>query len=188
VNRDLSTYLLRMDDWINRETCREIIADLTAGNWEKHTYQTEAGDDNPLEEDREFDVGMTGESAATKAMKPLLERAFQFYSTRLQMPWFPAPRYHSPAQFHRYTQGHEMIEHCDHINTLFDGKRRGVPVLTLLALLDDEFSGGELIMWGEEHIPMRAGTIVVFPSNFMFPHRVEPLLDGVRHTAVSWAW
>jgi predicted 2-oxoglutarate/Fe(II)-dependent dioxygenase YbiX len=31
------------------------------------------------------------------------------------------------------------------------------------------------------------GKLVVWPSNFLFPHSVEPVSEGIRYSVVAWA-
>ncbi len=81
-----------------------------------------------------------------------------------------------------------MAEHCDHIHSLFDGQRKGIPTMTTLGLLNNDFEGGELVMFEDEIIEFKGGDLMVFPSVFLFPHRVEPVTKGVRYSCVSWAW
>jgi predicted 2-oxoglutarate/Fe(II)-dependent dioxygenase YbiX len=71
---------------------------------------------------------------------------------------------------------------------MFDGERKGVPVLTVLGSLNNDYTGGEFVMWEDEVIDLPAGAIAVFPSNFMYPHEVRPVKTGVRYSYVSWAW
>ena len=71
---------------------------------------------------------------------------------------------------------------------MFDGERKGIPTLTVLGGLNDDYEGGELMMFGEHCINLPTGAVVVFPSNFMFPHEVKPVKSGVRYSYVSWTW
>ena len=71
---------------------------------------------------------------------------------------------------------------------MFDGQRRGIPTLTVLGALNDDYEGGELMMFGDQRVQLLAGSVVVFPSNFMYPHEVKPVKSGVRFSYVSWAW
>ena len=91
-------------------------------------------------------------------------------------------------RFNRYDIGTEMRDHCDHIQSIFDGERKGVPILTVLGLLNDEFQGGEFVMWCDKKIELKTGDLVIFPSNFLYPHRVEPIIKGRRYSFVSWVW
>jgi hypothetical protein len=60
-------------------------------------------------------------------------------------------------------------------------------VVSVVMFLNDDFSGGELVF--ENHnlvIEPKAGKIVLFSSSFPFVHRVNPVLFGNRHTAITW--
>lgn len=81
-----------------------------------------------------------------------------------------------------------MSEHCDHIYTMFDGERRGIPVLSVLGILNNNYSDGELVFWEDTVINTQAGDILIWPSNFMYPHKVNPVTNGMRYSFVSWAW
>ena len=81
-----------------------------------------------------------------------------------------------------------MANHCDHISSLFDGKRKGIPILSIIGLLNDDFEGGELIMFEDKKIDTKKGDLLIFPSNFMYPHEIMPVTKGVRYSYVSWVW
>ena len=95
---------------------------------------------------------------------------------------------YSIIKFIRYNEGHQMAEHCDHISSLFDGKIKGIPMLSLVGQLNEDFEGGEFVMWGDKVIEFEAGDLIIFPSNFVYPHRVEPVTKGARYSYVSWAY
>ena len=38
-----------------------------------------------------------------------------------------------------------MAEHCDHIHSIFEGERKGIPVMTALGSLNDDYMGGEFL-------------------------------------------
>ena len=82
-----------------------------------------------------------------------------------------------------------MALHCDHIHSMFDGNMKGIPILSVLGLLNDDFEGGEFLMFDDEkQINLKAGDIMVFPSVFLYPHRVAPVTKGIRHAFVAWVW
>jgi predicted 2-oxoglutarate/Fe(II)-dependent dioxygenase YbiX len=56
-----------------------------------------------------------------------------------------------------------------------------------VGLLNDDFTGGEFVI-GEKKINLTGGDIVMFPSNFMFPHKVNTINNGERYSFVSWVW
>lgn len=70
---------------------------------------------------------------------------------------------------------------------MFDGNKKGIPILTVLGGLNDDYEGGELILCGEQ-VELKAGEVLVFPSNFLYPHEVKPVKSGTRYSFVSWVW
>ena len=48
------------------------------------------------------------------------------------------------VRFNRYGPGQTMRLHHDHIHAIFDGEERGIPVLSLVGNLNDDYEGGEL--------------------------------------------
>jgi predicted 2-oxoglutarate/Fe(II)-dependent dioxygenase YbiX len=80
-----------------------------------------------------------------------------------------------------------MSLHCDHISNLFDGVKKGIPTMSALGLLNNDYEGGEFIMW-DRKIEFNAGDLMIFPSNFLYPHKVDPITKGERYSFVSWSW
>ena len=90
-------------------------------------------------------------------------------------------------RFNRYKVGTHMHTHYDHIHTIFDGKYKGIPIVSFIGLLNDNYEGGEFICRKKE-IKMKCGDILLFPSNFMYPHRVKEITKGIRHSFVGWGF
>ena len=80
-----------------------------------------------------------------------------------------------------------MALHADHIHSIFDGERKGIPILSVLGVLNDDYEGGEFVLI-DEKIDLSKGDIIIFPSNFMYPHKVEPVTKGTRYSYISWIW
>ena len=56
--------------------------------------------------------------------------------------------------------------------------------LSMTALLNDTFEGGEFEFYEIPTLEMNKGDIVFFPSFEL--HRVKPVTKGVRHSLVTW--
>jgi predicted 2-oxoglutarate/Fe(II)-dependent dioxygenase YbiX len=80
-----------------------------------------------------------------------------------------------------------MALHADHIHSMFDGERKGIPILSVLGVLNDDYEGGEFYLI-DEKTDLSKGDIIIFPSNFMYPHKVEPVTKGIRYSYISWIW
>lgn len=58
--------------------------------------------------------------------------------------------------------------------------------------LNEDYEGGELLFkfpgdYREYKINKRKNSVVVWPSNFLYPHSVTPVTKGERYSVVSWA-
>ena len=80
----------------------------------------------------------------------------------------------------RYREDQCITDHMDDTTGL--GR-----VLSCSILLNDDFTGGEFSFWGgEKIISPKKGSVVMFPSNFMYPHKILPVKDGTRYSVITW--
>jgi len=80
----------------------------------------------------------------------------------------------------RYQEGGYYIQHTDNFKT----QPRTV---SMSFNLNDDYIGGEFAFFDREmQIRTRPGSVVVFPSNFMYPHEVMPVIKGTRYSIVTW--
>lgn len=186
MDRNLESYLQIYDNWIPDNICDEIIESLVESKWKEHTYF------NPdtlkyvnVSGSAEFDVSYDV-NKFTPYVNSKLEQAFQKYVYDLQFPWFGSFNGFSSIRYNRYSENDLMNEHCDHIKSLFPNGNCGIPILSCLFVLNDNYKGGEFIMWKDTTIELRKGDAVLFPSNFLYPHKVLPVTEGTRYTCVSW--
>jgi hypothetical protein len=78
----------------------------------------------------------------------------------------------SMPRINRYQKGSLMRNHIDHISYIFDGNAKGIPVLSLVCLLNDDFKGGEFVLLNNKY-NLKQGDLLIFPSNFLYPHTVK---------------
>ena len=94
----------------------------------------------------------------------------------------------SPVRFNKYTENTNMAMHVDHIRSLFDGERKGIPILTVLTVFTDQYKGGEFVFNEDDEYKLKAGDTIVFPSVFLYAHRVNTVTEGIRLSCVAWTW
>jgi 2OG-Fe(II) oxygenase superfamily len=92
------------------------------------------------------------------------------------------------ARMNRYTPDTHMSPHFDHIQSIFDGEEKGIPILSIIGNLNEGYVGGELTFFDNDVLPMGVGDIVVFPSCFLYPHYVKHVQSGTRYSFVCWAY
>ena len=91
-------------------------------------------------------------------------------------------------RFNRYSVGQIMLQHMDHIHSIFDGNEKGIPVLSFILNHNDNYEGADLFFWENHIVKLGRGDIIMFTSLFLFPHGVTEATKGTRYSAVSWGW
>ena len=64
-----------------------------------------------------------------------------------------------------------MRRHYDHIHSIFDGKMKGVPIVSIVGNLNEDYEGSEFHCRGKE-IKLKTGDILMFPADIL--HYVKP--------------
>ncbi len=187
MKMDLQSYVKVYTDVLTPEFCAGAVATLSNAAWEPHGFynpQNNTSTTYPTD----LSVLYAGDEVSNPIMQALFGVLPKYLTDAACTDWYSGWNGYSRVRFNRYLPGTEMQEHCDHIHSLFDGTRKGVPVLTMLGALNDGYTGGKLLMWGDSVLDIPVGAVAVFPSNFLYPHKVTPVESGVRNTFVSWAW
>lgn len=189
MDRDVSSYVMVFEEWISSDVCKQTCDEIENAPWQQHTfYNPTDGSYNTRSGSRELDIAYGRGISTQSHIMQRIHDAYSEYLTRLQLPWFNSWSGFSEVRFNRYEESRLMAEHCDHIHSMFDGSRKGIPILSILGCLNDDYEGGDLIFWEQEKIELKAGQIMIFPSNFMYPHKVTEVTKGIRYSYVSWTW
>jgi hypothetical protein len=64
--------------------------------------------------------------------------------------------------------------------------------MSCILLLNNDYEGGNLCFRnpdgsGEWEVEVKPNRMIVWPSNFLYPHTVKPLTKGKRYSVVAWA-
>ena len=168
--------------------CRSLIREssLPEKKWSKHSWYNYGRDDYHSKPQKELDIiNSTGDQF--KSLGKYLGDALQNYQKKYSTSSASWIKHISQVRFNRYEVGTKMRMHHDHIQSLFDGKLKGIPIISIVGLLNDDYEGGEFMCRGKK-IKLMRGDILLFPSNFMYPHEVKEITKGVRFSFVSWAF
>ena len=172
------------------ELCKSLIRENSSPEkkWSKHSW-ARYDQHGPQKED-ELDI-LYATREQFKMIETYLLEALRKYQAkyshnegRAGSVWIG---HLSELRFNRYKVGTQMQTHYDHIHDLFDGKYRGIPIISFIGLLNDNYQGGEFLCRKKE-IKLTRGDIVLFPSNFMYPHGIKEITKGIRHSFVGWAF
>tara|TARA_R100000664_G_scaffold17543_1_gene26485 strand:+ start:228 stop:773 length:546 start_codon:yes stop_codon:yes gene_type:complete len=114
-------------------------------------------------------------------IKKEIERLYYFYKAK-----FPkmASSKINQIDLLKYSVGGKYDIHTDHFTL---APRH----LSIIINLNDNYEGGDLIFTDQKEKEIKRfkldkGSILFFPSNFMYPHSIQPITKGVRYSIVAW--
>ena len=186
----------KVDDYIWKQNiipkklCHKTVKEISKTKWITHLwYNNEKGN---LDSERTRESQMQpGNQVQQNTFAPYLikalneyQRTYSVYGGRSGVNWLNNL---SVLKFNKYEKGSMMRKHYDHILDIFDGKKKGVPILSIIVQLNDGYKGAQFCL-REKEIPLKAGDVLFFPSNFMYPHEVKEITKGVRYSIACWAW
>jgi predicted 2-oxoglutarate/Fe(II)-dependent dioxygenase YbiX len=187
-NTTLKDYVKIYKGFYDPELCTSITNNLKNINWDLHTfYNGITGERKSYENELSVSSDVIPEK---QKLDEQIWHVINQYVTKdmsYMKDWFSGWSGYTASRFNKYEPDTRMKIHADLIYSMFDGTRKGVPILSVLGLLNSNYEGGEFIMCGEE-IKLDAGDVIVFPSNFLYPHEVKLVTSGVRYSFVSWVW
>ena len=84
----------------------------------------------------------------------------------------------------KYEVGGKYETHTDH-------HEQAQRTLTFILNLNEDYEGGDFIFYNQDNTEMKrikctTTTCIMFPSNFQYPHRIEPITKGTRYSIVAW--
>ena len=188
LKTDLRHYLKHFKNHIDNNLCDTLVHEMKTIEFSQHKFH------NPITGEFKTRSGSKELSISYDdcPSKPILwDRlwyAIRDYLEYIDMPWFTGWSGYTTPRFNKYDEDKKMALHCDHIHNMFDGERKGIPVLSVLGVLNDDYKGGEFIMFNDTEIKFDKGDVLVFPSLFLYPHKVEPVKSGTRYSYISWVW
>ena len=192
MKENLKDYILHLDNWIPKNIIDKSISELSDNKtWQRHTYSnSKTFVKKSKNEDKELDICLGDNLTYLKEIHDLTWKALEKYIVidKISGDTFKGWKGFSKIRFNRYKKGQIMSRHSDHIVSLFQGEQRGIPVLSIVGVLNDDYEGGEFIMFDDYEIKFKAGDLIIFPSVFLYPHLVKPVKKGIRYSFVSWCF
>lgn len=181
----LRPYVVVLEDLVQKDVCDQLLAEfIESDEW----MPAMVGDRVVVPEIRKVDVIEISRHAVLErnpAVRKRIEQALfsaALKAVRRYESLFPSCRIVEGQAFEllRYRTGGFYRRHTDSF-------RRVPRSLSCSIALNDDFSGGEWSFFDGSHTlrPPR-GSIVLFPSNFMFPHEILEVTSGTRYAVVTW--
>jgi len=95
---------------------------------------------------------------------------------------FPEARIQQDSGYEllRYNTGQKYEQHTDS----FRERNRAV---SCSFMLNDDYLGGEFAFFNRKlKYKLPKGSVLMFPSNFMYPHEIMPVTKGTRYSIITW--
>jgi predicted 2-oxoglutarate/Fe(II)-dependent dioxygenase YbiX len=114
-------------------------------------------------------------------IKKEIERLYSFY--KIKFPKMTNDKVHQ-IDLLKYSPGGKYEIHTDH-------GTKAPRHLSIIINLNDNYEGGDLVFTDQrdyeiKRCKLKKGSIVFFPSNFMYPHTIESITKGTRYSIVAW--
>ena len=171
---------VRVYNLIPKDVCEKVISDYQNDpEWKKHLWYAPSEDIHKQLHDKELDV-LYDEKLISLAsyFEVALGKYYKDVETYGLISYFDIPR------LNKYSTGTKMSKHFDLIRK---NKQDGIPVLSVIGVLNDDYAGGEFIM-NEEVLELKQGDVLMFPSTFLYEHEVVRVTNGTRYSIVSWGY
>jgi len=175
-----------IENLIPKDVCETVIKEIEhREEWKPHEWYNNISESRYSEETKELDILAT-EANTQEMMTPFILQSIEMYMAHIESSNNFIKTF-TPIRFNRYAEGQIMRRHYDHIHDIFDGKHKGIPILSLVGLLNDDYEGAKMIVRDTE-FPMKRGDIIIMPSVFLYPHEITECTKGTRYSWVSWAF
>lgn len=191
MDKNLSSYVRVYSGFLDNEFCKETVEQLKNAEFNEHKFYLHGGADNAqdlVSYEKELSVSWDTIPNYNTIQDKLWKAIYRYIVEDTQDPNFSGWSGYTAIRFNRYETGTRMKRHVDHIKDMFDGERKGNPTLSIVGLLNDDYEGGEFVMWDDTKIELKTGDLLMFPSNFLYPHVVNEITKGTRYSYVSWVW
>lgn len=191
---DLSKYILTVDDIVEEECLDRIIMWLE-GNpnlFQRaktvNTFTMLEKEEKKIRDTSNINLSPHHQSYTARHWANYLgakfTQALSVYSKQYNFASFPGLQLIDMQVLKYKEQGHYTF-HVDHCNEI-------PRTMSMILLLNDDYQGGELCFAdpngsNENKVKNKKGRMILWPSNFLYPHKVSPVTKGTRYSIVCWA-
>jgi len=179
----LGKWIGHYENVIPDELCDDIISyTIESKKLSPSTYSTHDST-SPKSSQRVFMDDVWFRDGEDKYYEEMKEHTLNVLSNYQKIHKVVCKRY-TDFRINRYSSGGFMSEHIDNIHHSH-GQQYGYPHLSVLLFLNEDYKGGEFMVADNEYKTSK-GSAIIFPSNFMFPHKVNNIEYGTRWSVISW--
>jgi predicted 2-oxoglutarate/Fe(II)-dependent dioxygenase YbiX len=185
-NSHLEQYILRMPNMLADDVCDALVNEFAhSDDWELGSIG-EAGKKN---------IYVRNCSLIEMSMKEVIEKN---YETRKKLDTevfnsvakaLTAYKSKFPKAGASVDSGYHLLRYLpgEYIKSHVDAGHNANRELSCSIGLNNEYTGGEFYFEEiDKTVRVEKGEIIMFPSNFMFPHEIRTITSGARYSIITW--
>jgi predicted 2-oxoglutarate/Fe(II)-dependent dioxygenase YbiX len=183
---ELKDYILVLEDIIPHNLCDDILNEYKNSNeW----LDTMVGINNHVNKEirncTTIELSLNETIQKNKNVRKILDdevfkstkKAIKIYNEKFKQTHISKD---SGYQLLKYKKGCFYTQHVDSFTEM-------PRTISCSFILNDNFKGGEFSFFDNNVIySLKKGSAIMFPSNFLYPHSVLPIINGVRYSIVTW--
>jgi len=181
----LKDYILVLEDIILDKLCNDILNEYKNSNeWQ---YASVRGNNINKEVRNCTEINVSSEETINKNLKirkriddsifDCTKEVIKKYNQKFKNCYVSKD---SGYNLLKYEKGGFYKQHVDSFTEI-------PRAISCSLILNNNFKGGEFSFFDNKLIhPLKKGSAIMFPSNFLYPHSVLPVTDGTRYSIVTW--
>ena len=186
LDKNIENYIVVFENVLTDAFCDEVLAEFShADEWNSALIGAQATTDRNI---RNADaISLSTPSVVRrnpKRREKIEETLYGACSSVLR-------QYQAAFPFCRVVEGmgFELLRYGPggYYKTHTDSFKKVPRALACSFALNDDFAGGEWSFFcGDKTVRPAKGAVVIFPSNFLFPHEITEVISGTRYSIVTW--
>jgi Rps23 Pro-64 3,4-dihydroxylase Tpa1-like proline 4-hydroxylase len=180
-----SDYIKVYEDILDSELCQKLIEEFTDDEWVPSGLGAEGIVNFNIRNCKLIDMSLDKFIERNKkTRKELDEKVFVCASKAITkyIEEFPELEIKSDTGYTllKYEEGGFYVQHVD-------SYKEQPRTISCSFCLNDDYEGGEFAFFDRaiKYKPKK-GSVIMFPSNFMFPHEIMPVERGTRYSIITW--
>jgi hypothetical protein len=183
--KNLTDYIVVFDDLVPDELCQAILDEYPLDSQEWGAGAVSGGANRNVRNVDIVHISTPAVISINQERRQSIDNyLFQIANKAITKynELFPEARIENDTGYDllRYTEGQFYIQHTDS----FKAMPRSV---SCSFALNDNYDGGEFAFFNRElKYKLKKGSVLMFPSNFMYPHEIMPVTKGTRYSIITW--
>ena len=184
---NLSDHIVFLKSFIDKEQCKKVVEGLKGlGEFRSAPYTDGLLDDAA---DSFFDPEI---NLVKDIQEYIFTHGLKLYSERVRSfnwSYFGREKFrYSEMMLRKYHEGSKFEFHYDDfLEELFPqwfARRKNV--LSCTVYLNDDYEGGDIEFTSGKSYAPSVGDVIMFPSNWMFYHKVNQVTKGIKYSGTFW--